>query len=85
MRNYILTEWEKEILNRFLADGTKLDGYSVVKNRVFKALPGLLKDCTVLSKVYDKIKEETSPELRGFVKEYRELCVKLLKEGLSQQ
>jgi len=78
MRKYILTDWEKNVVRRYVADQTPLDGFRVIKNRFIEAYPEILKDLMLLAKFsaaleanpHSKIPEEfweTIREMRGWV------------------
>jgi len=58
MRGYILTDREREIIETFLNDGVKLNGFSVLVLRLKKAQPRLKKDFELFNSVLKKIEPE---------------------------
>ena len=73
MRNYIITDKEKEIIRRFLEDCTRLEGFSVLKNRVFNAYSDVAEDMIILNKFYTTIEDEAPPQVREKIMKLREL------------
>ena len=76
MRNYIITEQEKEIIRHYLANGIRLEGYGVFKNRVFKALPEILKDIITIVEFYRAIDRDAPPQTREEILKLREEILK---------
>jgi len=54
MRTYILTQKEREILETYINSGTKLNGFSVLINRLKKAYPTLEKDFELIKTTMEK-------------------------------
>lgn len=48
MRNYILTEKERKILESYVYRGTKLDGFAVIMTRVRKQKDMISKDIILI-------------------------------------
>jgi len=57
MRNYILTEKEKEILQTFIEKGIKLNGFSVLTLRLKKARESLKSDLELIDAALRKLEE----------------------------
>ena len=57
MRNYILTEKEKEILQTFIEKGIKLNGFSVLILRLKKARDSLKSDLELIDAALGKLKK----------------------------
>jgi hypothetical protein len=74
MRNYIFTEKEKEIIRMFLEDGIRLEGFTVLKNRFSKATVLLAPDLHLVSKFYEAIKKEMSPNKVKLITETYKEC-----------
>jgi len=55
MRGYIFTEKERELAERFLADGTKLNGWTTLTWRIDKFSPQLEEDAELLRQVKEKL------------------------------
>lgn len=53
MRTYILTEHEKEILQRFLNEGLKLNGFAVLRGRLKNYFDVLKRDMDLIEKVLE--------------------------------
>ena len=58
MRNYILTEKEREILKVFLENGLKLDGFSVLILRLKKAEKSLKEDLELIDATLKKLESQ---------------------------
>lgn len=48
MRNYLFTEKERRILEAFVEDGTRLEGFRQLAHRLRAAWPRLLEDLTLV-------------------------------------
>lgn len=48
MRNYLLTEKERKILESYVYQGTKLDGFAVIMTRVRKQKDMISKDLILI-------------------------------------
>ena len=57
MRTYILTELERKIVNRFLENGEKLNGFRVLHYNIRNAMTTLEEDMKKISMVLEKIGE----------------------------
>lgn len=57
MRNYILTEQEREIIEWYIGKGYKIEGFSMLKHRIQKNLPQLDQDLTQIHDFLITIKE----------------------------
>jgi len=55
MREYILTEREKEILRVFVETGIKLNGFSVLYNRLKRANKRLTEDFELIKAALEKL------------------------------
>jgi PAS domain S-box-containing protein len=55
MRSYILTDWDRERIRRFLEEDEALDGFAVLKTRFWDSIPTLLEDIGLLVRLYHKI------------------------------
>lgn len=55
MRTYILTENERKIVNRFLENGEKLDGFRVLLYNIRKAKKTLEEDLNKITQIIEKI------------------------------
>ena len=58
MREYVLTERERKILEVFLEEGVKLDGFSVVVIRLKRANKKLTKDLELIKAALKKLESE---------------------------
>ena len=55
MREYVLTDLERNIAEEFLKTGKKLDGFSVLRRRIERSLETLDKDLWLVKKFYEKV------------------------------
>lgn len=58
MREYVLTERERKILEAFLERGVKLDGFSVLAIRLKRANKKLTKDLELIKAALKKLEPE---------------------------
>ena len=58
MREYVLTERERKILEVFLEEGVKLDGFSVLVIRLKRANKKLTKDLELIKAALKKLESE---------------------------
>ena len=58
MRTYILTPREREILQAYLTQNLKLDGFSVLVIRLQRAEKQLKKDIELINAALKKLREE---------------------------
>jgi len=58
VREYVLTERERKILEVFLEEGVKLDGFSVVVIRLKRANKKLTKDLELIKAALKKLESE---------------------------
>ena len=79
MRNYIITEQEREIIRRYFEDGTRLEGFAVLRKRVFKGYPEILKDLILVAEFYAAMEDQAPPDSREQVRIFREWGIKHLK------
>ena len=79
MRNYILTEQERTILTRHLEEGMRIEGYAVLKNRIFKATPTLIRDLILLYRFYEHTKRIIPAETREELREFYEWAKKTIE------
>lgn len=56
MREYVLTDLERNIAEEFLKTGKKLDGFSVLRHRIERNLETLDRDLGLVKKFYEKVK-----------------------------
>jgi hypothetical protein len=56
MREYILTERERKILETFIESGVKLNGFSVLSIRLKRASRRLNKDIALINAALEKLK-----------------------------
>ena len=54
MRKYILTPREQNILEAYLEDGLKLEGYTTLRNRIIELSPQLVKCLVLLARFWIK-------------------------------
>jgi len=54
MRGYIFTDQERKIIKEFVEKGVKLEGLSVLRNRIKKNLKTLQEDMLLLQKLLEK-------------------------------
>jgi len=54
MRNYILTEQERRIIKEYVENDVKLEGLSVLRNRIKKNIKTLQEDMSLLQKLLEK-------------------------------
>ncbi|MGB9841497.1 MAG: hypothetical protein ACPLKZ_02105 [Candidatus Bathyarchaeales archaeon] len=59
MREYILTDREREILQTYLENNIKLDGFSVLALRLKRANKKLLEDVKLIEAFLKKLESET--------------------------
>ena len=57
MREYILTEREREILKTFIETGLKLNGFSVLTNRLKRANKRLMEDMELIRSTLEKLEQ----------------------------
>ena len=57
MRNYILTEQEREIIEGYIGKGFKIEGFSMLKHRIQKNLPQIKQDLTQINDFLRTFKE----------------------------
>ena len=57
MREYILTEREREILKTFIETGLKLNGFSVLTNRLKRANKRLMEDMELIRSALEKLEQ----------------------------
>jgi len=62
MRSYVLTEVEREIIKRYLKDGTHLDGWTTLKWRVEQFFPRLEEDMELVKGFIEKLTPTPSNE-----------------------
>lgn len=55
MREYVLTDKEREIIEIYLKEGYNLNGFNVLKLRMKRALPQLEEDLEVIKKFLEKV------------------------------
>ena len=72
MRGYVLTQHEKKIITQYLEDGTRIEGFSVLKKRALAAYPQVAQDIAILSRFFATIEEEATPEAREVIRKIRE-------------
>ena len=58
MREYILTEREREILKAFIEKDIKLNGFSVLAIRLKRASQKLLKDWELIKNALEKMEKQ---------------------------
>lgn len=58
MREYILTERERNILKAFLESGLKLEGFTLLRIRMGEAYGRLKDDLSLVEKALEKLREE---------------------------
>jgi len=56
MRGYVLTERERKILQAYVKEGVKLDGFSVLSLRLKRASSTILSDVDLVRKTLEKLK-----------------------------
>jgi hypothetical protein len=56
VRGYILTERERKILQAYVEEGVKLDGFSVLSLRLKRASSTILSDVDLVRKTLEKLK-----------------------------
>ena len=56
VRGYILTERERKILQAYVKEGVKLDGFSVLSLRLKRASSTILSDVDLVRKTLEKLK-----------------------------
>jgi len=71
MRSYILTDWDRGRVRRFLEDGEALDGFGVLKKRFLDSIPTLLEDIALLTKLYQKIRGDAPGPINLLAEEKR--------------
>jgi hypothetical protein len=54
LRSYIFTDWEREIINTYLKEGKKLQGFTVLRKRIKNVGKILAIDMPLLAKLYLK-------------------------------
>lgn len=59
MREYILTQREREILTTFIETGVKLNGFSVLAIRLKRANKKLLEDMELIRAFLKKLEQES--------------------------
>jgi hypothetical protein len=59
MREYILTQREREILKTYLKKGIKLNGFSVLILRLRRSSKVLMEDLELIKSALEKIEEES--------------------------
>lgn len=57
MREYILTEKEKEIINRFIDTGEKLNNFDTLLHRI-RNMNGINADLTLIKKFVEKVEKQ---------------------------
>ena len=57
MREYILTERERKILETFVKDNVKLDGFSVLALRLKRSNKKLIKDMELVKAALEKLEK----------------------------
>ena len=68
MRNYILTDNDKEIIRLYLLEGLKLEGFAQLKLRTYQALPEIIRDIALVMPFWDAIKEDAPTEARDIMR-----------------
>jgi len=58
VRGYILTERERKILQAYVKEGVKLDGFSVLSLRLKRASATILADVELVNETLRKLKRE---------------------------
>jgi hypothetical protein len=58
VRGYILTERERKILQAYVKEGVKLDGFSVLSLRLKRASTTILADLELVNETLRKLKRE---------------------------
>ena len=58
MREYILTEAEKEIAEKFIHEGVKLNGWNTLQWRITRNAPKLKADLELLEKFREKAEDK---------------------------
>jgi hypothetical protein len=59
VRGYILTERERKILQAYVKEGVKLDGFSVLSLRLKRANATILADMELVNETLRKLKRES--------------------------
>jgi hypothetical protein len=60
VRAYILTERERELLNRYVQNNEKLNGFSVLIHYLKKTEKPLIEDAELVKKALEKVRKEES-------------------------
>jgi len=58
MRNYILSKHEKKVIQKYLEEDLRLNGFNVLKLRMIKALPQLKKELELIELALEKLEKE---------------------------
>jgi len=61
MREYILTDREKEILKAYLEKGLKLNGFTVLALRIKRASKKILEEANMINEFLKKLEAENKP------------------------
>jgi len=56
MRTALFSEREREIIKRFLKDGTKLDHFTILKSRAWRSFKRIHEDYLLLKEFLKKLK-----------------------------
>ena len=76
MRKYILSEAEREIMTRFLEDGTRLAGYYQLRHRLRANQPSLQRDVVLMTKFEQKLTVD-KPEIHRYLEELLDVFEKI--------
>lgn len=84
MRSYILTDWDRERVRRFLEHGEALDGFSVLKNRLWDNIPTLFEDMRLLVRLQEKIGEDAPGPINLLVEDMKLWMVERFKNQIPE-
>lgn len=84
MRSYILTDWDRERVRKFLEEGEALDGFSVLKTRFWDNTPTLLEDIRLLVKLYQKIGQDAPSQINLLTEDMRLWIIEQFKQEIPQ-
>ena len=82
MRSYILTDWDRERIRRFLEDGEALDGFAVLKTRLWDNIPTLFEDMRLLMMLQEKIGEDAPGPINLLVEDMKLWIIERFKSQI---
>jgi PAS domain S-box-containing protein len=82
MRSYILTDWDRERIRRFLEEDEALDGFAVLKTRLWDNIPTLFEDMRLLMMLQEKIGEAAPSPINLLVEDMKLWIIERFKSQI---